>query len=97
MGYPFNPAKRPRQLTTARVALALDGTLCEGCGAYIGPATGHARACPECATKRATITLPSQETNATVIKRLPYKCATCMNRYATADALVWHRLNRHKS
>lgn len=81
--------------------MMLDGTLCEGCGTYIGESTGYPGYCSKsCARGRGALppapkvrrAKPSQPSAVTT---KPFGCADCDRRFKKAVALADHRRDVH--
>ena len=72
--------------------MMLDGTLCEGCGEFIGDGPGHPRYCsPECEGQRGEERLPSNEKS----KSKTIQCTDCKKWFASRAALDQHFRDRH--
>ena len=66
----------------------LDGSLCEGCGAYIGCDVGYPQYCsPECAGDLVAYTPPPER---------PYSCNVCDRRFGSDEAQAQHRRDKHR-
>lgn len=88
--------------------MMLDGTLCEGCGDFIGSDAGFPQYCsPQCAAGRGmTYEQPKSRANARKAARInrerqeaagpkPFACPTCSKRFRFDTALSQHRRDAH--
>lgn len=73
--------------------MMLDGTLCEGCGEYIGSDAGYPQYCsPECAEGRGLSVEPYKPKR----KKGQHKCAACGKRFRRLRYLEQHQLAKHE-
>ncbi len=72
----------------------LDGTLCEGCGEYIGSDAGYPQYCsPECAAGRGVeYTEPDFDPELAIAH---YPCDLCGKRFRKTAYLEQHRRDKH--
>ncbi len=74
--------------------MMLDGTLCEGCGEYIGDATGFPGYCsPKCAAGRGADYTPFERVK---VKRVMVSCPKCGKRVKEIG-LPDHTRDKHGS
>jgi hypothetical protein len=55
--------------------MMLDGTLCQGCGGYVGPACDYPRSCPACAREDRSEKHKAMLAHHQVVKKVP--CEVC--------------------
>lgn len=60
----------------------LDGTLCEGCGEYMGVGDGYPQRCADCAERHVCSN--------------PFPCPACARSFRTRQAVVDHARDKHQ-
>jgi len=66
--------------------MMLDGTLCEGCGEYLGYPVGYPRYCSGCAKdQHAPVSAPKN-----------FRCKQCGKRFDSPDSKDQHIKDKHK-
>ena len=71
--------------------MMLDGTLCEGCGEYIGSDAGYPQYCSdECAADRGALVYKTPTPDGK-----PFRCNDCFRRFGSDEARAQHRRDKH--
>ena len=76
--------------------MMLDGTMCEGCGVYLGPAVGYPRYCPSCAKDLPGDHFQSPKYKTRQQTPPKVKCPTC-GKKVKAAGLADHMRDAHRS
>jgi hypothetical protein len=73
--------------------MMLDGTLCEGCGEYIGDGDGYPQYCAACAGGRggAHAALPPKAPK----RPVAFMCGVCKRKLGSEQALLDHTRSKH--
>ncbi len=69
--------------------MMLDGTLCEGCGVYMGDDCGYSRRCAGCRKQDKLVTAPKEK-----VKHEFLTCPECKKRVKKVGILD-HRRDKH--